>query len=89
VVHHQKWWLDDERPVDLLTREPEQVIGAARHTFDEVPRMGIRVPDVPDRLPDPLERSWPAGDPIIRCHPVVMAATEFNASNVSPRLAPS
>ncbi len=30
-------WLDDERPVDLLTREPELVIGAARHAFDEVP----------------------------------------------------
>lgn len=28
-------WLDDQRPVDLLTREPEQVVEAARHTFDE------------------------------------------------------
>jgi hypothetical protein len=29
-------WLDDQRPVDLLTREPEQVVEAARHAFDEV-----------------------------------------------------
>src|SRR5574337_602235 len=29
-------WLDDQRPVDLLTREPDQVVDAARHTFDEV-----------------------------------------------------
>jgi hypothetical protein len=29
-------WLDDQRPVDLLTREPEQVIEAARHAFEEV-----------------------------------------------------
>lgn len=28
-------WLDDQRPVDLLTREPEQIVKAARHTFDE------------------------------------------------------
>jgi hypothetical protein len=28
-------WLDDHRPVDLLTREPEQIVEAARHTFDE------------------------------------------------------
>lgn len=28
-------WLDDQRPVDLLTREPEEVVEAARHTFDE------------------------------------------------------
>jgi hypothetical protein len=28
-------WLDDKRPVDLLTREPEQIVEAARHTFDE------------------------------------------------------
>lgn len=28
-------WLDDQRPVDLLTRAPEQVIEAARNTFDE------------------------------------------------------
>jgi hypothetical protein len=28
-------WLDDERPVDLLTREPEQIVEAARHLFDE------------------------------------------------------
>ncbi|MGH3634308.1 hypothetical protein [Mycobacterium sp.] len=29
-------WLDDQRPVDLLTREPEQIVEAARHTFDDV-----------------------------------------------------
>jgi len=29
-------WLDDKRPVDLLTREPDQVVDAARHTFEEV-----------------------------------------------------
>ena len=29
-------WLDDKRPVDLLTREPGQVVDVARHTFDEV-----------------------------------------------------
>jgi hypothetical protein len=29
-------WLDDKRPVDVLTREPDQVVDAARHTFDEV-----------------------------------------------------
>ena len=28
-------WLDDERPVDLLTREPEQIVEAAQHLFDE------------------------------------------------------
>lgn len=28
-------WLDDQRPVDLLTREPERVVKAARDTFDE------------------------------------------------------
>jgi hypothetical protein len=28
-------WLDDERPVDLLTREPEQIVEAAHHLFDE------------------------------------------------------
>ncbi len=43
---------------------------------------------MPDPLPDPLERVWPAGDPIIRCHRVVMGATEFNASNVSRRFRP-
>jgi hypothetical protein len=30
-------WLDDRRPVDLLTREPENVVDAARRAFDEVP----------------------------------------------------
>jgi hypothetical protein len=29
-------WLDDQRPVDMLTREPEQVVEAARHAFEEV-----------------------------------------------------
>jgi hypothetical protein len=29
-------WLDDKRPVDLLTREPDQVVDTARHTFEEV-----------------------------------------------------
>jgi hypothetical protein len=29
-------WLDDQRPVDLLTREPEQVVDAAHHILDEV-----------------------------------------------------
>ena len=29
-------WLDDQRPVDLLTREPERVVGAAQHAFEEV-----------------------------------------------------
>lgn len=29
-------WLDDQRPVDLLTREPDQVVDAAQHTFEEV-----------------------------------------------------
>jgi hypothetical protein len=29
-------WLDDQRPVDLLTREPEQVVEAARHALDDV-----------------------------------------------------
>jgi hypothetical protein len=29
-------WLDDQRPVDLLTREPEQVNDAAHHILDEV-----------------------------------------------------
>jgi hypothetical protein len=29
-------WLDDQRPVDLLTREPEQVVDAAHHVLDEV-----------------------------------------------------
>lgn len=27
-------WLDDQRPVDLLTREPQRVVEAARQTFD-------------------------------------------------------
>jgi hypothetical protein len=30
-------WLDDHRPVDLLTREPDKVVEAARHAFDEAP----------------------------------------------------
>jgi hypothetical protein len=29
-------WLDDRRPVDLLTGKPDEVVEAARHAFDEV-----------------------------------------------------
>ena len=29
-------WLDDRRPVDLLTRDPDQVVDAAQHAFEEV-----------------------------------------------------
>ena len=29
-------WLDDQRPVDLLTREPERVVAAAEHAFEEL-----------------------------------------------------
>lgn len=28
-------WLDDQRPVDLLTRAPDQIVDAAQHTFEE------------------------------------------------------
>ena len=46
------------------------------------------VPDVPDPLPDPRVHTWPAGDPIVRCHHISMGATEFNTSNVSRRFRP-
>lgn len=29
-------WLDDKRPVDLLTRSPDDVVEAARHAFEDV-----------------------------------------------------
>jgi hypothetical protein len=48
----------------------------------------MRVPDVPDPLPDPRVHTWPAGHPIIRCHHISMGATEFNTSNVSRRFRP-
>jgi hypothetical protein len=48
----------------------------------------MRVPGVPDPLPDPLDRSWPAGHPIIRCHRIDRDATEFNMSNASGRFRP-
>jgi RES domain len=48
----------------------------------------MRVPDVPDPLPDPRVHTWPAGDPIVRCHHISMGATEFNTSNVSRRFRP-
>jgi RES domain len=48
----------------------------------------MRVPDVPDPLPDPLESIWHAGDPIIRCHRIIIGATEFNTSSVSRRFRP-
>jgi len=46
------------------------------------------VPDVPDPLPDPRVHTWPAGDPIVRCHHISMGATEINTSNVSRRFRP-
>ena len=48
----------------------------------------MRVPDVPDPLSDPRVHTWPARQPIIRCHHISMGATEFNASNVSRRFRP-
>ena len=29
-------WLDDKRPVDLLTKSPDQVVEAARHAFEDI-----------------------------------------------------
>ena len=29
-------WLDDQRPVDLLTKSPDRVVDAARHAFEDV-----------------------------------------------------
>lgn len=46
------------------------------------------MPDVPDPFPDPLERIWLAGHPIVRCHEVTMGATEFNTSDASRRFRP-
>src|SRR6478752_3792343 len=48
----------------------------------------MRVPDVPDPLPDPRVQTWLAGDPIVRCHHISMGATEFNTSNASRRFRP-
>jgi len=48
----------------------------------------MRVPDVPNPLPDPLESIWSAGTAIIRCHSVKMGANEFNTSNASRRFRP-
>jgi hypothetical protein len=48
----------------------------------------MRVPDVPDRLPEPRVHTWPAHQPIVRCHHISMGATEFNTSNVSRRFRP-
>jgi hypothetical protein len=48
----------------------------------------MRVPDVPDPLPDLRVHTWPAHQPIFRCHHMSMGATEFNASHVSRRFRP-
>jgi hypothetical protein len=48
----------------------------------------MRVPDVPDPLPEPRVHTWPAHQPIVRCHHISMGATEFNTSNVSRRFRP-
>jgi hypothetical protein len=48
----------------------------------------VRVPNVPDPLPNPLEHTWVAGRPIVRCHPVAMGAKEFNTSAASRRFRP-
>jgi hypothetical protein len=48
----------------------------------------VRVPDVPDPLPEPLEHIWAAGKPIVRCHNVGMGAHEFNTSAASRRFRP-
>ena len=50
--------------------------------------MSVRVPDVPDPLPEPLEHLWVEGKPIIRCHHIEMGATEFNTTAVSRRFRP-
>jgi hypothetical protein len=50
--------------------------------------MSVRVPDVPDPLPEPLEHIWEKGKPIIRCHHIEMGATEFNTTEVSRRFRP-
>jgi hypothetical protein len=48
----------------------------------------MRVPDVPDPLPDPRVHTWPTHQPIARCHHISMGATEFNTSSVSRRFRP-
>jgi hypothetical protein len=48
----------------------------------------VRVPDLPDPFPDPLEQVWHAGTPIIRCHDISMGATEFNPTSTSRRFRP-
>jgi hypothetical protein len=48
----------------------------------------MRVPDVPVPLPDPRVHTWAAGDPIVRCHHILMGATAFNATSVSRRFRP-
>ena len=48
----------------------------------------MRVPDVPAPFPQPLERIWPAGHLIVRCHKIAMGATDFNTSDKSRRLRP-
>ena len=48
----------------------------------------MRVPDVPNPLPQPLEDIWPAGRPIFRCHNGALGATEFNTANDSRRFRP-
>jgi RES domain len=48
----------------------------------------VRVPPVPNPLPAPLVRTWPKGDPIIRCYKGTMGAHEFNTTNASRRFRP-
>jgi hypothetical protein len=48
----------------------------------------MRVPDVPDPLPEPRVHRWPAGTPIVRCHEAKMGATEFNTTAASRRFRP-
>jgi hypothetical protein len=31
-------WLDDKRPVDLLTKSPDEIVDAARHAFEDITR---------------------------------------------------
>ncbi len=50
--------------------------------------MSLRVPDVPDPLPEPLQHTWDTGKPIVRCHHIEMGATEFNTTEVSRRFRP-
>lgn len=48
----------------------------------------MRVPDVPQQLPEPRIHSWPSRQPIIRVHHVEVGATEFNSTAVSRRFRP-